>query len=869
MWAEGSQANGLMYQPAAAVSGSCPMRAPACCSIALIFDNIIKNKLMNTSKSNLLAMSLLVFATSPLAAQYCGGSQAGSASSFDWTAESWNVYIKPSATVAPTLNTIDSPYHPSNFTSQPNTTYIHSDPGEGDYHPDDGWALVAARMGLDAASAVRFPQFIIYNRFESKLRYFAYVADKVGIDQIQVEIRFSKGAENFTHVSAALEHVFTPMDVVDGYFDKGIIITTPNEYREQSGIWLMADIPIAYDPCTCQYGSMLSVLTRSIGFQNFYFTLEGGGDIVQIIDGEEVVNQNERFANKLGKLSEGVSKGNSAYKSASELIKVTENLLVNQANKKLTPDIREALIAGGFSGNDLTLDDVRSLWNQQQSGTASQELLNATKHLFPKKVSSVIPNWIKDAIPYANTAFALLDFIVGGGKSAPPKPMHFQADFQFVGQGVSYDSTDLDGMDFRVPGSKPVYQLLYAPVYDEVMGVLNLVEKPVLYQASEESFIYWEDEENQEENLAHVHEYSLMLSKPLRYALNPASGLDLSDIRASLQFKKCWFDNIAYPGQVLEEGVPGGLTDAGGGTWQTPYMPLSCLEHYSLKFKGSILNPLSFEAFSQCLETYLHLTAKLKPPGSVNETAFSALYHVDSQTAPYTFAQTPANPYLHIPNDLTVDRLEDVINGNLFSWNEITISQDITVTQQVNDYLSDKEPRGLIFVPGDPAAGTSGYVILEEIKEREIGTTIHAPFTVTNLPNCGDNDPVDAAWLAGFCADRSRYDPVLSIIADTPNEEPHSHLRVQTPTPSSPAARLLPNPAHYWAWLEYELPEGGYVSILVTDYLGRQALAVLQQGWQAAGAYRQAIPLGRLSPGWYYVSLVQAEGVQTLKLLKE
>jgi hypothetical protein len=366
-----------------------------------------------------------------------------------------------------------------------------------------------------------------------------------------------------------------------------------------------------------------------------------------------------------------------------------------------------------------------------------------------------------------------------------------------------------------------------------------------------------------------LNEYSLKLAQPLRYALNPAAGLELSDIRASLQFRRCHLsidytdpDNDYYD-------IPKGLIDAGGGIWHTPYLPLSCLEQFSLEFLTAHAQGLG--GYDQCEETYLHLTAKLKPPGSANETAFSALYYVDIQTAPYTFAQTPANPYLHIPNDLTVDRLEDVINGNLFSWNEITISQDATVTQQINNFLSDKEPRGLIFVPGDLEAGTSGYVILEEIKEREIGSTIHAPFTVTNLPDCGTNDPVDAAWLGDFCADQSRYNPVLLIVADDPDEEEElpSYLRAPELPAPAPPARLLPNPAHDWAWLEYELPADGYVSILVTDYLGRQALAVKQQEWQGAGAYRQAIPVGRLSAGLYYISLVQAEGAQTLKLLKE
>jgi hypothetical protein len=805
-------------------------------------------------------------------AQYCTENPSNG-STFDWTASSWDVWIRPVVTQAAQLNKVYSPFHPGNSLSQPNTQHLETGLGLGDYHPDDGWVLIDELMDFAPTSTagVRFPQFVLYNRYESKLRYFIYLTDVVSANDVEVHVRFNNGLNGVTHVSAALEHAFTPMEAIANYQDKRISLTTPNGGFIAHGIWAMADIPIAYDPCTCQYTSGLDIEVETIKYTAFEFTLQGGGEIIQKIGqpeqpGQSNVKKSERFANALGGVAEGTSKGNSAYKATSELIGVTEKLLVNQANNKLTQEIRDALIAGGFSGNDLTLDDVKSLWNQQQSGTASQELLNATKHLFPKMVSSVVPDWIKNAIPFANTAFALLDFIVGGGKSTPPQPMHFNADFSFEGVGNTTDRQNQTGISFYMPGSLFDGQLSVGrqPVYNQVMGVLNLIEKPVLHRASQQTILG-----EGLQDMVSINEYSLKLAQPLRYALNPAAGLELSDIRASLQFRRCHL-SIDYTDPDNEYyDIPRGLIDAGGGVWQTPYLPLSCLEQFSLQFLTAHAQGLG--GYDQCEETYLHLTAKLKPPGSANETAFSALYYVDIQTAPYTFAQTPANPYLHIPNDLTVDRLEDVINGNLFSWNEITISQDVTVTQQINNFLSDKEPRGLIFVPGDPEAGTSGYVILEEIKEREIGSTIHAPFTVTNLPDCGTNDPVDAAWLAGFCADQSRYNPVLLIVADDPDEEEElpSYLRTPELPAPAPPARLLPNPAHDWAWLEYELPADGYISILVTDYLGRQALAVKQQEWQGAGAYRQAIPVGRLSAGLYYISLVQAEGAQTLKLLKE
>jgi hypothetical protein len=232
-------------------------------------------------------VGLLLFCSQLSIGQYCNDGQPAS-SAFDWTASSWQVLIRPSLTQNPVLLTVPSPYYPATISSQPNTQHIEAASGMGDCHPDDGWVLVAEQMGFD--EPVRFPQFVIYNRYEAKLRYFAYVTDITNIDEVQVHVEFSNGS-GITHVSAALEHVFTPMEAIEGYEDKKIRISVPNEFFSQSGMWVMADIPIAYDPCTCQYSSMIRLGTESVNYTSLNFTLEGGGAITQVIENGTVVNK--------------------------------------------------------------------------------------------------------------------------------------------------------------------------------------------------------------------------------------------------------------------------------------------------------------------------------------------------------------------------------------------------------------------------------------------------------------------------------------------------------------------------------------------------------------------------------------------------
>ncbi|HRF40708.1 MAG TPA: hypothetical protein PK198_18080, partial [Saprospiraceae bacterium] len=103
------------------------------------------------------------------------------------------------------------------------------------------------------------------------------------------------------------------------------------------------------------------------------------------------------------------------------------------------------------------------------------------------------------------------------------------------------------------------------PIYNRTLGILNVVEQPVMMLAVQP------DVENPYPDAPQIRfqsKSSLKLAAPLRYALNPASGLNLQDIRGALYFS-C---NTASNQRIHE-----GLIQEEPGVWRTPYMPLSCL----------------------------------------------------------------------------------------------------------------------------------------------------------------------------------------------------------------------------------------------------------------------------------------------------
>lgn len=87
-------------------------------------------------KITLFGLICLLFGIQ-LQAQYCTENPEGS-TSFDWTAESWEIWLKPAVTQAPILTTLRSPFHPGNSLTQPNTQHIENAPGMGDYAPVAG-----------------------------------------------------------------------------------------------------------------------------------------------------------------------------------------------------------------------------------------------------------------------------------------------------------------------------------------------------------------------------------------------------------------------------------------------------------------------------------------------------------------------------------------------------------------------------------------------------------------------------------------------------------------------------------------------------------------------------------------------------------
>lgn len=77
---------------------------------------------------------------------------------------------------------------------------------------------------------------------------------------------------------------------------------------------------------------------------------------------------------------------------------------------------------------------------------------------------------------------------------------------------------------------------------------------------------------------------------------------------------------------------------------------------------------------------------------------------------------------------------------------------------------------------------------------------------------------------------------------------------------------LFPNPSNGDAIIEYEMPNDGYVSLIVFDSLGRE-ISILAQGMYSRGVHRFSWNIGDLASGVYYCKFTSGSYTKTQKMV--
>lgn len=464
---------------------------------------------MKIKLSLLLAVLILSQTKSKLLAQSCDGFSTSTFASttavWDWrnaSPSNWGAYVRTASSAALYVE-LPSPYVNS-VNPEPNCDHLYETSITPDYQPSEGWELVYKGFGLalTLAGSAQNPGFVMYNRFRGIMRIFLFVRNDVGtiVNDAFLKIEFANlGKESgllaYTDAkSFALQH-----------FQKEVKSSSMQAYQNCiGGCWMMMDLPVAYDPCTC---------TKSL-------------DAVLLTDN----NTRLRVEGKL------LSSANiNLVSNTLPIAPVASAGTATSSNsfKSLFDSFDGALKKGNKTSKDYasyltTFNQTMTILDPQVKGETGLILKPGWK----------MPDWLKQ-LPQIGVAFGVIDFMVTGGKTTDKTNATVPASAKTNYTGSIGLEGDIVGYTFNTPGC-PIAPLggYSKPIYDYVLGIFNVLETPKLeyvryyYNSSEPTLV----SNNACVVVDHPQIDQFRLKEPLKYVINPASELQLVDMEIAIDY---------------------------------------------------------------------------------------------------------------------------------------------------------------------------------------------------------------------------------------------------------------------------------------------------------------------------------------------
>ncbi len=759
---------------------------------------------------------------------------------FDWRDSIYTCFITKGS---PSVGVV------SPFASSSEILNVRSLRGSMDYQPNEGWEVVLKDFGTSTANNNPIPTLILYNRFDGMLRVFAYVkgTSDFKYQTAKIHIKFKKPVTEATNKeSALLSHADSPVNAIDN-FRKKISLSTPNDARLAGDFWLYADFPMAYDPCTCDHFTSLSITAAAINIVKV--TLKAGDKETTIAE-QSVADSGVKFNldNLVKSVNTATSRGTAIGKSAGEVINIVNDVSKNFDKKTTTTLIYDI---DPSNAPPLILD-------------------------FLTTKAFRLPSWIKDASSGVGLALGLVEFFVGGGKSEPSVAT-ILSNMSFQGQMT--DSVGIHSFELYNPGSKWAAGTNNAskPIYNHTMGVFALLKTPMVKYRRFQQNVFVNQfnydlyppgqgqpyQRNYDtSSFAYTDRLDLKIDglDAIDYAVNPASGLEISEIKAAIVIKlkptalaqapvfdKWGNPRNAYPPSqfrppystfvhstlspinIFTEKVQGGNV-----VLQTPYLPLSCIKEYvaEIGYVGGQLGDVS--------DVRLQIVATLKRKDNPN--AKPVLYVNQYKVNLVQDGSFPLTSDLSfIPIVASVNNLNLTKDVTIRAWDSVAVNGNIVTNGFKLTILSGRE-----VTINNPSALQPNV----EIK-------IESP------TQCQPNKlPANSAELTSFC--NNRYNSVVSTAVG--EDEDVSSLKSQTTTTTS--LTVAPNPFNNLLSVQYELQEPTQVTVSLSNALG-QTVKVLVNQKVEAGSYQINESTADLPTGVYIVTMRTPTGMKTQKVVKQ
>jgi hypothetical protein len=491
----------------------------------------------------------------------------------------------------------------SDIHNDPNNTYNGSDYAKWkamDILPEDGWELIKYNFGKSAAGSTyngaeaKMPFFIIYNRYTGKMKFF------IAMTGLQGQVNNSQGATVKVYMSGQnqtsgnIRDVFahaTSISKTLKAFNSTQYFTIPNGLAAIGAsppspfeyMWLYAEIPISYDPCTCDNLTAQSANTQILfdvyTFQstNINETIDGTSTGI-FASGGELNNGLHSLATSNPTESGTTSTYGSSINSALSTFKDWGDY--GDAIKKLNDNGTSPTVTNNYYYNSLnqsysaaTNSNIET--NNSVSASTAKDLVGVTA------TEAIAEGGLSEAVPYVGIYIGLIDFISAmtqsnnSSSSATNAPTVSAPTVYHVNEKITGTETSeslQNGGGFYLPGSYANHNFNVTgqynedeqfPIYNNTLGVFNLIDIPTIQYKSIQ--LTNEGVPSGQPSNAQVYTpnqfcQDYKLSDKLTYVINPAANLTVLSIDAAFVFEFKNSDYLFYS--------PGS-----GGFTQTLYYP--------------------------------------------------------------------------------------------------------------------------------------------------------------------------------------------------------------------------------------------------------------------------------------------------------
>ena len=535
---------------------------------------------------------------------------------WDWTQETFTLYIKADAGGYYTENAI-SPFHSNNLSLQPNTSHLVFVNGDKDYQVEDGWELLYRNFGT-MDNPVAEPSYALYNRYNGLVRIFIWLTANESTSYQSAMVTTSHLVDgDLGSFSSIFEHMNSPMHALES-FEKGLGYQTHNDYYEAVGTWILSEFVAAYDPCTCDYPSAISVKPILASVSDINLDITGTSITSFIMSNGTVTSPNTfGFSSAIGAAANGVNSLSAITKKGAETYKNLEKF------------------------SDFALNKIVPV------ATYNMNSLPAN-----------LPNWFS-AVPYVGTAISVLDMLIGGGKkAAAPTVTGHSTQYQFTATGELTTSSPYQPTAFYTPGSSTEgFPTANIPNYNNALGVANLLEDPVV-KMEQWGYSYADQAGDYEE----YRLYKVQLKEQIQYVINEAAGISgtPNTVLGALYFRNCPTATTG-PSAVTGDISPNGLIVVSPGVWRSPILPLDCLLDYTVEFNYEFVSDgYLYDDYCRgdiSLKVMMVLEREPADPDA-NDIMYMATYVTDVEQIgldnPQDFT-IPNNPFSGSPIDLELN----------------------------------------------------------------------------------------------------------------------------------------------------------------------------------------------------------------------